>query len=247
MMARATPIEIFEDNISDAHLLLAFARSLKNTRARRMRAELQERFGEAMNVGKKRRGQLDCVESDDVFLILKPGRELGRELFTEPQLRPLLRQSIVAVGAAVETYASDKACCYLSDALGAEKRPARLDRVSLTLGDLLRMEERYVKRGWGRRELVRKHIEDLSSSDPDVIGRVFSMVGKEKFWGPVDQHRKVTSGTSHTQLAALSKRRNKIAHAGDRQGTGRAALSLSEAESHLVNSKGIVEALEAVL
>ena len=153
----------------------------------------------------------------------------------------------MAVGAAVETYVADKACCYLSEALRAEPRPPRLDRISLTLGDLLRMEERYVKRGWGRREMVRKHIEDLASADPDVIGQVFSMVGKGKFWGQVDQQRRVKGGTSRDQLADLCKRRNRIAHAGDRLGTGRAALSLPEAEAHLAHSKAIVEALEIVL
>ena len=86
------------------------------------------------------------------------------------------------------------------------------------------MEERYVRRGWGRRELVKNHIESLASTDPNVIGQVFSMVGKEKFWGRVDQHRKVKGGTSVDELAALNRRRNNIAHSGDRKGTRRALL-----------------------
>jgi hypothetical protein len=244
---RPTPIEAFEANIDDAERLLSLCRSLTNARKRRMRPELQERFGEAMKIGKRRRGQLDCVESSDLFLIIKPNGTVARDHFAEPQLRPLLRQSVVAVAAAVETYVADKACCYLSEALRAPDRPPRLDRISLTLGDLLRMEERYVKRGWGRRELVKQHIEDLASTHPDVIGRVFSMVGKEKFWGRVDQHRKVRSGTSRRELLALSDRRNRIAHTGDRQGTRRAALSLRDADAYFHNGKSVVEALEAVL
>ena len=200
-----------------------------------------------MGVGKRRRLELDCVESAEVFIVLKPGGSLHREHFAEPYLRPLLRQSIVAVAAAVETYVADKASKYLSDALAAEKRPPRLDRISLTLGDLLVMEERYVRRGWGRRELVRSHIERLASTDPNVIGQVFSMVGKERFWGRVDGHRKVKSGTSTSELAALSKRRNVIAHTGDRMGTRRAVLSIDEAVLHFRNGRAIVEAMDTVL
>ena len=72
-MARPLPIAVFEDNIADAELLLGLARTLTNTRKRRMRPELQERVGDAMKVSKRRRSQLDCVESDHVFMILKPG------------------------------------------------------------------------------------------------------------------------------------------------------------------------------
>src|SRR6185312_11346375 len=98
-----------------------------------------------------------------------------------------------------------------------------------------------------RRELVRRHINDLSSTDPGVIGQVFSMVGKEKFWGRVDQHRKVRGGTSAADLTALNKRRNSIAHSGDRTGTRRAALSIDEAAQHFGNGRTIVEAFDAVL
>jgi hypothetical protein len=246
-LPKPTPIEAFEDNISDADRLLSFAASLTNARTRGMPRALQERMGEAMKISKRRRSALDCVESADVFIVLKPGGSLRREHFTDAHLRPLLRQSVVAVAAAVETYVADKACCYLGDALAATKRPTRLDRISLTLGDLLVMEERYVRRGWGRRELVRRHIEALASTDPNVIGQVFSMVGKEKFWGRVDQNRKVKGGTSTADLAALNKRRNSIAHTGDRNGTRRAALSIDEAQRHFRNGRSIVEAFDAVL
>jgi hypothetical protein len=246
-MAKPTPIDAFEDNIADAKRLLLLARHLSDGRKRSMRPELQQRIGEALRVPKRRRASLDCVSSESVFIVLRPDGNLDRDDFTEPSLRPLLRESIVAVAAAVETYVADKACCYLSAALAAEKRPPRLDRISLTLGDLLRMEERYVRRGWGRRELVQNHIEAVASTDPDVVGQVFSMVGKEKFWGRVDHHRKVKTGTSRQQLVELNRRRNRIAHSGDRQGTRRAALSIDEAEAHFNNGRSIVEALDAVL
>ena len=100
-MAKSAPLEAFEDNISDAERLLSFAGALANERKRKMPAALQERVGDAMNIGKRRRSQLDCVESPEVFIVLKPGGSLRREHFSEPYLRPLLRQSIVAVAAAV--------------------------------------------------------------------------------------------------------------------------------------------------
>src|SRR5436190_14095515 len=96
---KPTPLDVFEDNIADAERLLQLTRILLNTRKRRMRRELRETVGDAIKVGRRDQDGLDCVESLDVFVVLKPDGVARREHFTDAQLRPLLRQAIVALSA----------------------------------------------------------------------------------------------------------------------------------------------------
>src|SRR4051812_30320559 len=103
-MSKLTPIEVFEDNIGDAERLLHLTRILLNTRTRQMRRERREAFGPAMKLPRKAWPALDCVESSDLLIVLKPDGDADRDHFSEPQLRPLLRQAIVAIAAAVESY-----------------------------------------------------------------------------------------------------------------------------------------------
>ena len=166
-MARAPkpkPIDVFEDNIEDAARLIALARALANTRKRRMRKELREAVGRALKVRKASWDDLDCIESDDVFLVLKANGGIRREQFTESELRPLLRQAVVAIAAAVESYVAEKAACYVGEAL---KNPTeRLKGVSLSLGDVLEIEGRYKRRMWGYRDVVQAHLEAEASPHP---------------------------------------------------------------------------------
>ena|SRR5216683_345557 len=104
---KLSPIEIFELTIEDADHLVALVEGFTNRRVRRMRAELRERIGEALRVRVRDRSDLDCLESDDVFLVFKPSGRLTRDDFTDA--RPLLRQALVAACAAFETYLGDKA------------------------------------------------------------------------------------------------------------------------------------------
>lgn len=244
---RSSPIQVFEDNIADAERLIALTSALMNTRQRRMRRELRETYGRVIGVPRSQWNELDCVESDDVFVVLKPRRAIKRAHFTEPELRPLLRQSIVAISAAVESYVVEKSCSYIGQALDEGEPPERLAKIALSLGDVLAIERSYERRRWGQRAIIAKFLEAEASPNPDKIGRVFSTVGKKVSWGKVDQRRKAQSGSSRSQLFALYERRNRIAHAGDRVGSGRATLELEEVQEHLANAKSIVEALESVL
>jgi hypothetical protein len=240
-----TAIEVFEANIADAARLIGLTRALLNTRTYRMRRELREAVGGALGVRKADWDDLDCVESGEVFVVLKKGGAVAREHFTEPELRPLLRQAIVAIAAAVESYVAERACACISEAWASP--PKRLREMALSLGDVIDIEGKYTRRFWGYRDLVERYLEGEASAHPDKIGVVFSTVGKSGFWGKVDGRRGVGKGTSHKQLAALAERRNKIAHTGDRVGSKRATLSIDEVEEHYVNAKAIVEAFEAVL
>jgi len=106
-----TPMEVFEANIGDAERLIAFARSLENSR-RWTRATKRQAIGAALGIARKHQGSLGCVESPDVFVVLKPSSALKLEHFSERELRPLLRQAVVAISAAVESYVAEKACSY---------------------------------------------------------------------------------------------------------------------------------------
>jgi len=244
---KATPIEVFEENIADAQRLVDLSSSLRNRRKRRMRQELRQTFGEAMDIPRNKRDGLDCVESEDVFVVLKPGGNAARSHFTEQELRPLLRQAVVAIGAAVESYVAEKACCYIREALRSDNPPRRLLEIPVSLRDVLWIEDSYQRRGWGHRTLVEEYLRAEASADPGKIGQVFSTVGRRKFWGPVDARRSVPAGTSERHLSALAERRNLIAHTGDRVGGGKAVLEIDEVQWHLSHAKAIVEALDAVL
>ncbi len=242
----STPLTVFEDNIGDAERLIQLTRALLNTRTYRMRKEKRQRVGEALRIPLKNHDELDCAESDALFVVMKPGGVATRDHFTEPELRPLLRQSVVAIAAAIESYVAEKACCYIAEALKATPQPARLLSMPLTLEDALLLEH-YERRGWGHRKLIKAHLEREASASSRKIGEVFSTVGRKGFWPKVDGRRKVTKGTSEKQLDELAERRNRIAHSGDRVGRGRAQLDVSEVDAHFGNAKSIVEALDAVL
>jgi hypothetical protein len=53
-----------------------------------MRRELRERLGDALGIPKKHWEGLDCIESEDLFAIFKPGGAVDRDSVSEPRLRP---------------------------------------------------------------------------------------------------------------------------------------------------------------
>jgi hypothetical protein len=96
-----------------------------------MRKELREKVGVAMNLPSRDHDQLDCFESEDLFVVIKPGSAIDRGHVSN--LEPLLRQSVVASCAALETYFADVAC----NRVGVLVRtpgvlPARLSKIQLT-------------------------------------------------------------------------------------------------------------------
>ncbi len=232
--------------MTDARGLLELAGALGNQRQRRMRRELREKVGEALGVQKRHRDSLDCVESDRVFVILKPDKGLARDDFADEALRPLLRQAIVAIAAAVETYVADQADCMIGSALSLDPLPKGLRELSVSMADVLDLE-RYERRGWGYRRLLEDHLRHEASAAPSKIGQVFATVGVEKLWKQVDTQRKVKKGTSEVQMDALAKRRNQIAHSADWVGRGRAALEKDEVAAFERDAREIVEAIDAVL
>lgn len=172
---------------------------------------------------------------------------MRREHFTEVELRPLMRQAVVAIAAAVESYVAEKACCYISEVLKSEDPPRRLLDMPVTFEDVLWIEETYTRRGWGHRLLIEEYLRHEASADPGKIGQVFALVGRRQFWKKVDKTRGAAEGRSEKELKALADRRNLIAHTGDRIGRGKAALEIGEVQRYLSSAKSIVEALDGAL
>jgi hypothetical protein len=209
-----------------------------------MRRELRERLGEALGLPKKHWEALDCIESDDLFAIFKPGARVDRDSISEPQLRPLLRQALVAACAAVETFVGDRVMERLRGALDSDPRPTRLLALQMTVGDWLWIDESYERRRWGLREVVELEVRRAASPAPSQIGLVFSIVGEKGLWKRVDTRRGVEPGASEEALDRIYERRNKIAHQGDRLGQGRATISVEEVVSDLECIESIVDALD---
>jgi HEPN superfamily RiboL-PSP-like protein len=244
-LPKSPPISVFETNIADAETLLNLSRSLNNQRLRGMRRELRESFGSAMRISKRDQAGLDCVESDDLFVIIKSTGSRSREDFSEQELRPLLRQAIVSVAAAVESYVAEKAITYIGDAL--DSGSTRIRGVNVTLRDVFDIEQTLTRRRFGWRRILQEKTEREASASPGKIESVFDLVGKPVRWSAIDQSRRVQRGRSREQMHELADRRNRIAHTGDRVGSGRAAISIGDTQKHLGNAKAVIEVLDKLL
>lgn len=231
--------------ISDAEHLVALARGLSNTRKRSMRRELRDTVGEALSVSKRDRAQLDCVESSALFVVLKPGSQLTRTQFEETELRPLLRQAVVATATAIETFVVASAMQRIPAAFHAPTN--HLKKVPITLGEVLEIEANYTRRRWGHKEVLARHIQMQTSANPDRVADTLRLVGVQALWNRVDKARGERQGTSESQLRNIVGRRNRIAHSGDRSGRGRAPLSADEVARLIEEARSIAVGIDQVL
>jgi hypothetical protein len=243
-IAKPTAREAFNDNLSDAEALVAVVHALRNRRVRRMRRELRDRLGSALDLPKKDWPNLDCIESDDLFAVFKPGSRVDRESISEPRLRPLLRQALVAGCAAIETFVGDRVMERLRGALDTDPRPTRLLDLPMTVRDWLWIDETYERRRWGLREVIEVEVRRLASPSPSQIGIAFGVVGEKSLWKRIDKRRRLRPGSSEKALNTIYERRNRIAHQGDRSGRGRAMISVEEVETDLACIAEIVDALD---
>lgn len=240
------PFDTFQSNMQDARSLLEYAVAFRNQRSkRRMREELRDRVGEALKVPVKERDRLDCIESGDLFVVFMPGGFLQRERFDD--LRPLLRSSLVEACSALETYVADRTLDFVGPLITKRELTPRLRDIPLTLGDWADIETRYERRGRGVRRLVDERIRDMCSTNPDTIGRVLSAIGVKGWASKVDRARDVDDDQTVADLKAITERRNRIVHAADHKGGGRAAIKPDEVERHLGNIDSIAAGIESVL
>lgn len=236
----------FDANMADADMLVSLAELLHNRRTNRMRAELRERLGAALRVPKAERKQLECLENHQVFITFKPGSAEWRRRLNQESLRPLLRQAVVAAGAAVETFVADRVMELFGGAIRSDPVPPRLLGLAMTVGDRLRIDRTYTRKTWGLREIAELEVREKASPTPSVIGELFSMVGIRDVFKQIDIARKVPKGTSAQELDEIRIRRNKIAHQGDRAGRGRATITVDEVRTYLTRVRSIVDAMDAV-
>jgi hypothetical protein len=239
-----TALEAFELNMADAYFLADLAGGLTNQRVRRMNKVLRERVGEALKINGKRRERLDCVESEDFFVVLKPDTELSRERLKD--VRPLLRQAVVAGSAAFETYVADRAMELVGPVLRRRPLPRRLGELSMTFEQYYDINANYERTAWGVRKLVGSAVTKQASPAPNQVGAVFAMVEEASILKRVDVHLKRPNTTSEKCLERLYERRNAIAHTGDRVGRGRADIDRAEVVSDLDELCRIANAIDTV-
>ena len=245
---KLSPLEAFTDNINDAKELLDLAEALTNVRRRRMRRELREKVGQALRLNQGDWDELDCVESDDVFIVLKPETEFTREAFQHQ--RAMLRQSVVAAATAFETYVGDKATEQVRRVIGRANRtdplPAALAKLRLRI-DTWDKVNRYDR----RRRAITDHfiapeISTRASTHPERVKELLKMTDLEDPLGLVDAVRGVPGGTTHSELLKLNQRRNRIAHSGDRVGRGKARVAPVDVRQHVDAVESIVNAVESL-
>lgn len=240
-------MEVFQANMNDADLLLRLADGTRNDRLRRARTEMRSRVGHALRIPASRQPDIDCVESADLFIVLKPDTRLQRADFED--LRPLLRQALVAGCAATETFMNDLVMDHLGAALrrNAPDSP-RLQEIPMTVGQWREIETRYTRRGRGLRELVLKDfVAKYAGTSPTKVGGLMSLLGIQGWSKKIDKQRKSPKGSTEQFLTEVTERRNRIAHAGDRVGQGRAHITAAEVRPALDGLQSIVEAAESVV
>jgi len=242
---KLTPEKYFEIHIHDAKKLLELADGLTNSRKYRMRRELRERVGHAIGTAQQEWDALDCVESPDLFVVFKPGSKIEKTAFDD--LRPLLRQSLVAGCAALETFVFDKTMERIGEALRSNEVPDRLREIPISLGNWIDHRREYTRVGWGQRQVAKKAVRDGSSTSPSQIGKVLGMIGITDWSKKIDSERGCSKGTTVSQLDVLTKRRNRIVHQGDRVGLGRAQLTADEVKEDLSTISEIVGAIGKVV
>lgn len=240
-------MEVFQANMNDADLLLRLANGTRNDRLRRARTEMRSRVGDALRIPAGRQAEIDCVESVDLFIILKPDTRFERADFED--LRPLLRQALVAGCAATETFMNDLVMDHLGQALRSNAPDSpRLQEIPMTVGQWREIETRYKRRGRGLRELVLKDfVAKYAGTSPTKVGGMMSLLGIEKWSKKLDTHRKTPKGSTEQFLTDVTKRRNRIAHSGDRVGQGRAHITSDEVQVALDGLRSVVAATESVV
>ncbi len=243
---KRTAAEAFELNMADADLLVSFAKGLSNQRQRKARTELRARLGAALRVPQKDQHLIDCVESDDAFVVIKPGSSWSREDLKD--VRPLLRQALVAGCAATETYLADAAIAKLGALTSRpDALPARLATLQVSVKQWLEIESIYTRRRWGLHQIIAEQIRESASTSPSSYGVVLSTIGVADWSRKMDKSRRVPMGKTVEFLTRITDRRNKIAHQGDRSGQGRASLAVHEVEQDLRQLRSIVRATETIL
>jgi len=244
---KPTPLAAFRDNMSDAETLVLLAECLAATNQRRMRKEMRDKIGSALRVPVKRRAELDYLRNPDVIVTFLPGSRLARGDLDDR--RPLLRQALVAGCAATETYLADKVMTKVGDLARVSARSTkRFGAIPLTVGSWMAIEETYTRRKRGLREMViEPYVRERASTAPSQVGELLSLAGVDEWARRLDGVLGNPRGATVEFLDQVTRRRNRIAHAGDRVGYSRGRLTVAEVRSDLEQLGAIVSALDTMI
>ncbi len=125
----------------------------------------------------------------------------------------LLRGAVVFLVSALDTYCHDRIKYGLSRAVGAGM-PEALRRHRITIGDLEDWEGSR-RKGNVIRNWIAEHLATVPLQSPDRIAEYMRYIGIEQLWNRVEPDSTKRSRLLGT-LNELIKRRNQIAHEGDR-------------------------------
>jgi hypothetical protein len=231
--------------MADARHLVHRVECFTNRRTSRMRKELRDRVGSALKIAKRDWPALDCLESDDVFVTFKPGSSVTRHDFLDHA--PLLRQALVAGCAAFETYMADEVMARIGPYVSSGQLTDRMRKIPMDLGTWMDIDQRYKHKKRGlRANVIEPYVTDTASTAPNKVGELLALLGVNDWSRKIDGARGMERGTTVADLTRITARRNRIAHNGDRDGRGRANISLDYVERELDCLESIVKAVGSV-
>jgi hypothetical protein len=241
---KKSPIDAYRENVRDAEALVEYATILTHSNKNTMQSVLRDKVGDVFHINKKDRGAMDYIRNSDIILIFCNKSTYGRENIADKQ--PLFRPAVVGVCAAFETYLADKIMVFVGPLLRSKTPSPRLKEIPLTTYDWMEIEKT-TKRGYAMRNIVERYIRENSSTAPNKVGEMLSLIGVKKWTNEIDKRRKTSPETTVRQLQAITDRRNKIAHAADRQGRSRGTLTIKQVKDYIAQVNDIVDALEDLL
>ncbi len=247
---KPTPMGAFDLNMGDAVWMIELAEALANQRSRGIYSGTRESLGTALRMTKKVQDGFEVMESDDFFVIIKPGSDVTLESLQDRTA--LLRHAIVAACAATETYFADRIIELVRPQLRAHRTrngalPPRLRSIQLTVGEAIELDHQYKNRRGLTERVVAPYIRERASVDPGALGEALSVAGHKGVFARIDAALEWPKGRCEKRMTEVANRRNVIAHTGDRAGRGRSPLSVDEARGITDDLTAIVHAAESLL
>ena len=151
----------------------------------------------------------------------------------------LLRSAIVLAVSAMDAYFHDKVRyragrfpLYREDTFAVDHLPQQLRNLTISLSDLVRWEEAR-RKGNMVRNWATEHLAVRPLQSPGAIADALKLAGIEDFWRRIEPSERQRRDLLK-QLKGLVKRRNQIAHEGDRlqsRSSGKALRSISRGYS----------------
>jgi len=145
----------------------------------------------------------DCIDQYQGLLVLKSG------LNTEW----LLRAAVVFIVSALDTYFHDK-IKYKVGKLSLNNLPTQLQNFEITIGKLPEWTKAK-RKGNVIRNWIVEYLSIRPIQKPDLIAEYLKLVGIDNFWNTMEPDNKKRSAL-RDDFSKLIKRRNQIAHEGDR-------------------------------